>query len=140
MRQRIIVLLALATVGLVAAPARADHGSWSHHHIHWGTPNVSQYSAYGDLSATDKYDFGYIRTIIERDSGTTVADDAVTCQASNESCTFRKSPTRYWVVTPTQIDAIMCAKDGGHELSGYNSMTPPCNWEGIPLHQHQVNL
>lgn len=121
------------------APVLADHGSWNHHHLHFGESGSSQYWAYTDVDATDSYDYGHVA--LERYSGTTLLyRTTATCGLVNETCDFIKTLTKYWPQTHLDLVGAACAKDGSHHLPGEATIYASCSPQGLNVHYHEVTL
>ena len=135
------VSLAVAVLAAVmwAIPVGATHGSWTRHHLVVGEDGPSNYYSYGDLDAqSNPYDFGHIQWQRWNGAFTVLIEaESLTCWSS---CTYRKTPTKYFPQTSYVLRVIECAKKGSHILSGVAAAYPPCDAQGTYSHVHTANV
>lgn len=139
-------LLSLATLlvagfltSTMAEPARAGHGSWTHHHNAVFESGSSNYGGYANIGASQAYDYGHARFVVSTSQGI-IRDNQVTCGPVNEGCGYRKTTTVYWAQVRSNTESRACAYDGSHTLPGVNATPRECTRYGLQTHIHQKSL
>ena len=139
-RYGVAAVVGILLVVLTGSSVLADHGSWTHHHLHYGESGSSQYWSYGDVDASDDYDYGHVTWFQFDRNWNFITSEQVTCNGS-EQCGYRKTYTRYFSQSPGyNIKTAACAKDDDHKLSGSGSYYFPCSPQGLYVHEHSVYL
>ena len=122
--------------------AAADHGSWTHHHLHYNYLSANWTEGYADIGASDQFDKGAVAMSgWDRAETTQYFQDEVVCNDVNEGCGYRKTVTRSWSSGTRHIYMTGCAADGSHELAGNGgSWWLTCSQKGLPMHGHDAAL
>lgn len=136
----IVVAAILVSTYPLQSPSYAAHGSWTHHHLVSWDSSSANYSAYGNVGSSNKFDVGHVKVVVKAPSQSSpaIAIRQADCGPVTAQCSPFTSGQVNWPQQRSYVDTVACARADSHKLpmNGSQHYYQPCSRWGLETHSH----